>query len=90
MFRLLTANPNQRNVLGPLPGITLAQRGVKRTKITRKPKLTPVKFNVNGSVKTETTIRGYGPDEVQRYNAWLKKTTAAVAQSVFILFYLIL
>lgn len=62
--------------------ITLSQRHVKQTKMTKKPSLLPLKFHEDGKVQIVKLIRGYGPDEVDRFNKWLQEKAVAVGKSV--------
>eukprot|EP01127_Copromyxa_protea_P013778 TRINITY_DN3730_c0_g1_i1.p1 TRINITY_DN3730_c0_g1~~TRINITY_DN3730_c0_g1_i1.p1 ORF type:complete len:364 (-),score=109.29 TRINITY_DN3730_c0_g1_i1:31-1122(-) len=57
------------------------KRGIKKSKATRKPF---IRFQTkpDGTINEPTAIRGYDPDEVARYNKWLKKAVVRVSRSM--------
>lgn len=59
----------------------IQKRGIKKSKATKKPFLR-FQSNPDGTIKEPTTIRGYDPDEVARYNNWLKRAVVRVSRSV--------
>lgn len=59
----------------------IQKRGIKKNRATRKPFIR-FQTNPDGTIKEPTSIRGYDPDEVARYNKWLKRAVVRVSRSV--------
>lgn len=67
----------------------MQKRGLKKSKTSRKPFLR-FQSNPDGTIREPTAIRGYDPDEVARYNKWLRQAVVRVSRSVCIMYELLI